>query len=184
MNLRLFSVCLLLACLALVAPTHGFESTRAELFREWSERLDRASAAMQRGEKDAAVGEYEAILGEAAARAEEGILVARAEDGLGDVLRERHDFAGATPHYERSAESFKRLLGESQPRLAVTLHHLGLCYVETGRWTEAETVLRETLRIWRASGAADGRVRETEEILDAALERRTIPWDAAISPRR
>ena len=115
------------------------------------------------------------ILDEAEALNEDGILVARAADGLADVYRTRHRFDLAAPLYERSAALWKRLLGTAQPRLAVTYHNLGVCYVELARWDNAERVLRDALMIWQASGNR-ARGEETEKALRAALEHRTLPW--------
>ena len=41
----------------------------------------------------------------------------------------------------------------------------------------AEEVLLQALSVWREHGEPE-RMRETQQVLDAALERRTIPWGA------
>jgi len=149
--------------------------SRAELFQDWRARLEAAAAAGNRGEAEQAIELYGSILDEAEARRESGLLVARAADGLADLYRERHRFDLAAPLYERSVEAWARLLGEGQPRRAVSLHNLGICYVELADWAAAERVLREALAVWHAGGHGN-RIAETEKVLDAALARRSIPW--------
>ena len=151
--------------------------SRSELFQDWRQRLESAAQAARRGDDDEqAVALYGSILNEAETREEEGLLVARAVDGLADLYREQHRFDLAAPLYARSVELWTRLLGVSQPRRAVTLHNLGICYVELANWPAAQRVLREALMVWRDVGESAARIRQTEKVLDAALKRRSIPW--------
>jgi len=166
--------------MCLVTMTSGLgaeaEVSRGELLQDWRQRLESAAGAVSRGDDDEATGLYRSILGEAETRDEDGLLVARAADGLADLYRRQHRFALAAPLYERSVSLWTRLLGVAQPRRAVSLHNLGICYVELADWPAAERVLREALTVWRDSGAPAARVEETQNVLDAARGRRSIPW--------
>jgi tetratricopeptide (TPR) repeat protein len=153
--------------------------TRGELFQDWRGRLESAAQSKNRGDDEQAIDLYESILSEAESRHETGLLVARAVDGLADLYREQHRFDLASPLYERAVESWTRLLGASQPRRAVSLHNLGICYVELADWPAAERVLREALTVWHEGGHAAERIIETQKVLDAALARRPIPWKDA-----
>lgn len=162
-------------------PGAETEKSRAELFQDWRQRLEAAAQATHRGEDAQAVEFYDSILDEAQTRGEDGLLVARAVDGLADLYREQHRFDLAAPLYERSVDAWTRLLGAAQPRRAVTLHNLGICYVELADWPAAERVLREALTVWRDTGKAQ-RVLQTEKVLEAALARRPIAWKKDESP--
>ena len=156
-----------------VVPCAAEPPTRAERLQDWRGRLVRAS---EFGDTDAAVVLYRSILDEAASLDENGMLVARAADGLADVYRGRRRFDLAAPLYERSLHLWRILLGAHQPRTAVTLHNLGVCYVQLERWDLAERVLRESLGLWR-TGNHEERAAETDKALRAALEKRRIPWE-------
>jgi Tfp pilus assembly protein PilF len=164
---------------ALILPANATEPTenRGELFKDWRTKLASASESLAAGDDERAGELYRSVLEESRIRGENGILVARAADGLADLHRARHRFELAVPLYERSAAMWTRLLGDSQPRRAVTLHNLGICYVELADWPAAEEVLLQALSVWREHGEPQ-RMRETQQVLDAALERRTIPWGA------
>ena len=164
---------------ALILPANATEPTknRGELFKDWRARLASAAESFAAGDDERAGELYRSVLEESRIRGENGILVARAADGLADLHRTRHRFELAAPLYERSAAMWTRLLGDSQPRRAVTLHNLGICYVELADWPAAEEVLLQALSVWREHGEPE-RMRETQQVLDAALERRTIPWGA------
>ncbi len=170
------SIAALLVSLLASGPQAADEKSRADTFREWRVVLESAYQARQEGDDDRAVELYGSILAEADAREETGMLVARAVDGLADLYREQHRFELAAPLYERSVESWTRLLGASQPRRAVSLHNLGICYVELSQWDAAERVLTAALAVWRDGGRHGDRFAETQKVLDAALARRSIPW--------
>lgn len=152
--------------------------TRGELFQDWRGRLESAEQARKSDDDERATELYSSILSEARTREETGLLVARAQDGLADLYREQHRFDLAAPLYERAVESWTRLLGPSQPRRAVSLHNLGVCYVELADWAAAERVLRDALVVWN-DGERRDRIAETQRVLDAALARRSIPWKNA-----
>ena len=168
--------------ICLGSMTSGFVAEaakrRGEVFQYWRGRLESATQAINRGDDEQAIELYGSILSEAESRQESGLLVARAVDGLADLYREQHRFDLAAPLYERAVDSWTRLLGASQPRRAVTLHNLGVCYVELADWPAAERVLRQALAVWH-DGEHLERISETEKVLDAALARRSIPWKDA-----
>jgi tetratricopeptide (TPR) repeat protein len=166
-------IAILLLGLAAALPCVGETPSRAERLQDWRGRLERAAA---HGDTDPAIALYRSILDDAAVLDENGLLVARAVDGLADIYRVRHRFDLAAPLYERSSGLLSKLLGPAQPRYAITRHNLGICYVELERWDEAERVLREALELWSA-GNDTNRTAETEKALRAALERRTLPWN-------
>ncbi len=168
-----------LALLVVTTPVAAEEKSRGEQLRQWRVQLEAARQAWQENDDSRAIEIYAAILAEAEARHEDGMLVARAVDGLADVYREQHRFDLAAPLYERSVESWTRLLGEAQPRRGVSLHNLGICYVELGDWAAAERVLDGALAVWRSAERYAGRIAETQRVLDAALARRSIPWNDA-----
>ena len=53
--------------------------------------------------------------------------------------------------YLESIPMLENLLGPDQPRLATSLHNLGVLYLQAGRDDEAEAPIREALRIWTAT---------------------------------
>jgi hypothetical protein len=82
---------------------------------------------------------------------------ARALDGLADIERERGRPAEAADLYRRSAALWERLLGPEQPRLAVTLHNLGVVEAARSRPDLARAPLERALAIWNRAYGADSR---------------------------
>jgi len=129
-----------------------FAEARAERHRIWRERLDEAEAARRAGDPERAAGLYRDVIGAGEHAGDGTLLVARAVDGLADVLRETGRPDEAEPLYRRAALLWERLLGADQPRLAVSLHHLGLVLSALGRDDEARVELHRALTIWDAAG--------------------------------
>lgn len=92
--------------------------------------------------------------------------LARALDGLADVHRLAGRPADAAELYVRSAAMWETLLGERQPRLAITLHNLGIVYLAQERGDLAAPYLRRALQIWEATlGPASPQALETGRAL-------------------
>ena len=159
--------------LTLVVPVAASApDSRAERLRDWRVTLDHAAGL---DDEQASAALYRSILDEAARLGDQGILVARATDALADLHRRKQRFALAVPLYERSTEMWARLLGPEQPRLAVSLHNLGVRYVELARWEAAERALNAAAAIWLRHDD-NGFLEHTNRALRAAREHRKIPW--------
>jgi tetratricopeptide (TPR) repeat protein len=142
---------LLLALLALTAlsaqyPPHS--QTGAERNDAWREQIRLAEEAVLQERLDDAERRYREVIEQAAGAADEGVLVARAVDGLGDICRDRGRLSEAALLYERSVAMWERLLGPGQPRLAVTQHNLGAVYLAMGERQQAEERFLRALAIW------------------------------------
>jgi tetratricopeptide (TPR) repeat protein len=92
--------------------------------------------------------------------------LARALDGLADVHRLAGRPADAAELYVRSAAMWETLLGGRQPRLAITLHNLGIVYLAQERGDLAAPHLHRALEIWEATlGPASAQAQETGRAL-------------------
>ena len=140
---------LLIALLVLAAGGVRADD-RGERLQRWRAALERA-AALAPQDPAAAAQEYRAVVAEAGTAGGGGLLEARAQDGLADVLRVEGRCGEAVPLYERSAAAWERLFGADQPRTAVTLHNLGLCQTALESWDAAGLTLRRALAIWPAT---------------------------------
>ena len=83
------------------------------------------------------------------------MLLARALDGLADVRRAQQDWSEAEGLYLRSAAMWESLLGPDQPRLATTLHNLGVVYLRQDKASEAEVALQRALALWERHPEVD-----------------------------
>ena len=133
----------------------SWSQERAALLDDWRARLDAAEELSRQKQTEQAEALYRDLLDEAARRESEGLLVARAADGLADIYRIEGRSAEAAELYRRAAEMWERLLGPRQPRLAVTLHNLGTVCLKLGESTEAEQHLNRALAIWEESYGID-----------------------------
>jgi len=148
-----------LFCLAVavtVAPTLATaDSDRAELTRRLGADLHRAEAALRAGHTADAETLYREALDDARALGERSLPLARSADGLADTLRESGRLAEAEPLYAQAAELWESLLGPTQPRLAITLHNLGVVRARLGNPTAATAPLQRALEIWITSYGTD-----------------------------
>jgi len=176
--MRATGACLALAWLALLALPAGAGETRAELAARLGERLERARAAQESGRAREAEALYRDVLAEAPALGERSLPLARAVDGLADVLRETGAFAEAEPLYVRAVALWAALLGPRQPRLAVSLHNLGVVRLELGQADAAVEPLDRALALWTElygaqsaqalnTGRARERCRAARQVLSA-----------------
>ncbi len=144
---------------------------RAALLDDWRSRIDRAEELAEKDESEQAEAIYRDLLDEAVFKENEGLLVARAADGLADLYRAGGRHAEAAELYRRSAEMWERLLGPRQPRLAVTLHNLGTVCAELGEAEEAKRYLLRAIAIWEESYGVDSPQAENSR---RALRNRAI----------
>jgi tetratricopeptide (TPR) repeat protein len=155
------SLVLALAALQVHARDYpSWSQERAALLDDWRARLDRAEELAEQDKDDQAADIYRELLDEAAREENEGLLVARAADGLADLYRAGGRHAEAAGLYRRSAAMWEQLLGPRQPRLAVTLHNLGTVCAELGEAEEAERHLERALAIWEESYGVDSQQAE------------------------
>jgi tetratricopeptide (TPR) repeat protein len=132
--------------------------------------LARAESAVAAGDLERAAREHEAARSACDAPGRGGLLLARALDGLGDAARARGDFAVAVEQHARAAALLETLLGPTQPRLATTLHNLGIAHAAIGRADDARQSLGRALAIWEATlGAQSAEARTSRRAL-AALD--------------
>jgi tetratricopeptide (TPR) repeat protein len=150
----------------------SWSQKRAALLDDWRATIGEAEELAGRDETDRAEALYRALLDEAEREQNEGLLVARAADGLADLYRKEGRHAEAAPLYRRSAAMWERLLGPSQPRLAVTLHNLGAVCLKLGEADEAERHLERVLAIWQESYGVDSPQAENSRraLRDPAIE--------------
>jgi len=117
--------------------------------------LDEAEKALAERRLDDAATLFQSAAEIARTRSHPNLPLARSLDGLADVHRLQRRFDEAVTLYLRSTEMWASLLGENQPRLATSLHNLGVAYIELGRPAEAEPHLSRALTIWEATFGPD-----------------------------
>ena len=131
----------------------------AESRKERTERLRAELRAAEQAADDSdgseADNRYRNVIDELEGSGQLDLLLARAVDGLADIERRRGRLPEAEQLYLRSSVLWEELLGPDQPRLAITLHNLGMLYVEQARDREAEEFLGRALEIWEARYGAD-----------------------------
>lgn len=161
-----FAVALALPALGAGRPS----AERAETVRAVSTDLDAAAAALDGGRADEAAALYRGALDAARSLGSADLLVARAADGLADVHRLAGRFGDAEPLYVEAARLLERSLGPAQPRLATTLHNLGVTRWRDGRPAAALPVLRRALSIWEAAlGPDSAEARNTRRAIRAVV---------------
>lgn len=130
-------------------------------------RLAAAEQAVAHARYEAAAELYRDVIDASEALPRPNLPQARATDGLGDVMRLRGRLEEAVELYDRSSAMWARLLGDRQPRRAVTLHNLGAVYLRMGRPADAVEPLRLALEIWNATfGPGSDEARNTRGLLE------------------
>ena len=174
----------------LAAPgASAVDSERATRVREIRDELLRADAAAAEQRIEDASALYSRARAGAIELSESNLLLARALDGLGDVERCGGRFDEATEYYDRSAAMFASLLGERQPRLATTLHNLGLTQLALGRVADGRRSLEHALEIYEStlgpeSPQANNTRRALSNAVTAAASARGCPRNARPGPAR
>ena len=158
-------------CCGLLPPLHAAVTgeNRGDRFMRWRDTLQAADTAVVDGDFTTAETRYLEVIGDAEDPQRANVLLARALDGLADVRRSQERWPEAEALYLRSAEMWERLLGPDQPRLATTLHNLGVVYLRQGKTQDAETALQRALSLWEtALGEGSIEAENTRRIYDQA----------------
>jgi tetratricopeptide (TPR) repeat protein len=154
-RLTLVLLTVLVAVPALDAGIPESSQPRAELMKSWRHSLKLADHALFNDNPEEAERIYREIIEEAAMLDEENLLVARAIDGMADLLRDGERPEEAAELYRKAAEMWPRLLGPAQPRTATTLHNLAVVEMTLGDFEPARVHLLEALEIWESALGAD-----------------------------
>jgi len=75
--------------------------------------------------------------------------VARSLYDLAQVLSGHRDYTGAERLFREALDMRLRLLGEDHPNVATTYSSLGLTLIEAGKLEEAESILRQSIAVYR-----------------------------------
>jgi tetratricopeptide (TPR) repeat protein len=126
-------------------------TARGDLTRQLRSRLNAADHALADSRDHEAAELYLQALEVARELGEPNLLLARAVDGLADARRREGRLPEAEQLYRRSSTMWEALLGRRQPRLATTLHNLGVVCAAQGKAGEAEAHFRSALEIWEAT---------------------------------
>jgi len=111
-------------------------------------RLRNAEAAVTAGRTAEAAALFNDTIDDAVRLNQRGLLLARALDGLAELEFASQRLSEAESLYLRSIPLFRELLGPDQPRLAISLHNLGVLHLEQQRFEQAAHELKEALAIW------------------------------------
>jgi len=145
----------LLAAQAVFADLPRASRPRAARMDLWRAQIVEAERAVAEGRQREAEGLYRGVIEQAREVEDPGLLAARAVDGLADLCRREDRLEEARELYERSLAMWERLLGPRQPRLAVTLHNLGVVETQRGEYAAADAHLLRALSIWEEAYGAD-----------------------------
>ena len=177
----------LLVCLfavqAVSAELPRASEPRAERTDLWRTKITAAERAVEQEREPEAEALYREVLRQSVEFDDTGLLVARAVDGLADLCRRQDRLAEARVLYLRSAGMWERLLGPRQPRLAVTLHNLGLVETAEGDLAAAEAHLRRALAIWEEAFGADSAQAENTRRAQRRVQRQ-ISELSSVTPDR
>ena len=150
----------------------SWSKPRAERLDRWRSAIAEAEVQVDEGRLERSEQIYREVVDEAESMPGSRLLLARALDGLADVCRARSRHEEAARLYARSAEMWESLLGTGQPRLATTLHNLGLSYGALDQPEEADRVLRRALAIWQSSLGPDSAEAENTRRALARLKKK------------
>jgi len=162
---------ILSCCCGLLQSFHAAAAgeSRNDRFMRWRAALEAAGTAVDDGDFTSAEARYLEVIDDAEDPQRANVLLARAIDGLADVRRAQERWTEAEGLYLRSAEMWERLLGPDQPRLATTLHNLGVVYLHQGKTQDAERALHRALSLWEtALGEGSIEAENTRRIYDQA----------------
>jgi tetratricopeptide (TPR) repeat protein len=144
---------LALALLVLGTPASAYpmpesSTARAARYDAWRARIEVAERAADRGEWDSASSGFSSVVDEGRALSDRSLLLARALDGLGSARSHERRLEEAAGLHEEAARLLSELLGESQPRVAVTFASLGAVYRELGRTADARAAFERAVSIF------------------------------------
>jgi tetratricopeptide (TPR) repeat protein len=146
---------------------------RAALMESWRTKIAAAERAAESQRDAEAERLYREVLDESGASDEVGLLAARAVDGLADLCRKQERLEEARELYLRAAGLWESLLGPGQPRLAVTLHNLGVVETARGEFIAAKGHLQRALEIWELSYGAESEQARNTRRAQRLLQRRS-----------
>lgn len=163
----------LFAAQAAVAALPRASQPRAALMESWRTKIAAAEQAAE-AERDAEAERlYREVLDESGASDDAGLLAARAVDGLADLCRKQERLEEAQELYRRAAGLWESLLGPGQPRLAITLHNLGVVETARGEFIAAEGHLQRALEIWEESYGTESEQARNTRRAQRLLQRRS-----------
>lgn len=152
---------------------------RADLMESWRAKIAAAEQAAEAERDTEAEKLYREVLDQSEASERAGLLEARAVDGLADLCRKQERLEEAQELYRRAAGLWESLLGPGQPRLAVTLHNLGVVETARGEFVAAEDHLRRALEIWEKSYGAESEQARNTRRAQRQLQRRSADGPGA-----
>ena len=96
-----------------------------------------------------------------------GMMRARALDGLAQTRQRSKRFAGTESLLLESIELWSHLLGETQPRVAISLYNLGVTYAQLDRPAQARDAFERALSIFLGGlGEDSAEVVRTRQALE------------------
>jgi len=160
--------------LIVVVPALGYplppgSEERAERYTVWRVEVAKGEQALAEGRRPEAESAFVSVIEGSRAIDDTSMLLARALDGLGDLRRAEERWSDAERMYLEAAGLWEKYLGPEQPRLAITLHNLGVVHIGQGRYEEACATLGRALAILeRALGPDTAQAAATRTALEAA----------------
>jgi tetratricopeptide (TPR) repeat protein len=172
------AVCtVLLAIVASGVPALGYpmppgSEERAERYAQWRTEVEKGEQALAEGRWLEAESAFVNVIEQSRAIDDTSMLFARALDGLGDLRLRDESWSDAERLYLEAERLWKKYLGPDQPRVAITLHNLGVVRIGQGRYEEAQETLRRALSIIeRTLGPDSAQAAETRLTLETATRR-------------
>ena len=169
------AISLIIIIIVVAAPAFGYplprgSEARAKRYELWRAQIEKGERAMAEGRWRDAEPSFARVIEESRTIDDRSLLLARALDRLGDLRRRAERWQEAERLYLEAAGLWEKYLGPAQPRLAITLHNLGVVYLGQERYEEARATLLRALAIIEqtlgeeAAQAADTRLalRATE----------------------
>ena len=163
------------------APASGYplprdSEGRAQRYQTWRVEVEKGERAMAEGRWGDAEPSFVKVIEESRAIDDRSLLLARALDRMGDLRRRDEHWQDAERMYLEAAELWEKHLGPEQPRLAITLHNLGVVYIGQERFEDARATLRRALVIIEQSlGAETAQAADTRLALQANDRRARSP---------
>jgi len=170
----------LLACTVLswivvsVTPAFGYplppgSAERAERYTLWRAEVGKGEQALTEGRWSEAETAFVTVIEQSRSANDTSLLLARALDRLGDLRRRDQRWSEAEELYLEAAGLWEKYLGPDQPRLAITLHNLGVVRIGQGRREDARATLGRALAIVEKTlGTECAQATETRKALEAA----------------
>jgi tetratricopeptide (TPR) repeat protein len=158
-----------------VVPALGYplppgSEERAERYALWRVEVEKGEQALAEGRWPEAESAFLKVIEGSRAIDDTSMLFARALDGLGDLRRGEERWGNAERLYLEAAGLWEKYLGPEQPRLAITLHNLGVVQIGQRHYEEACATLGRALAVLeRTLGPDAAQAVETRTALEAAV---------------